>query len=559
MSGRIGRPRYPDVLTPAEWRVLEHVRDGRPNAEIAVRLGISVNTVRYHVSNMLAKLEVADRGELATWDGRPRKWFSWLPAVPLPSFGTGALGLDLLGRGAVIAVIATVAVVIAVILATGGGEAEPRTSVVAVTSDGDDEMTIFGIEPATGAPLPDAKPLVIEAGLPGFPGRLGPSLLYYYTPVDPAEQPGAPTVITLADGARLGLAPSGLKADTDGVARRWTLPATANPAFVFIQPPEETGDADTVYGQRSFLGAMPDELWAFDLNSDQATLLTTATQIAHLHQTATGRLFVLGRDPGIDFTAIGADGQSLDDYTAAYERYAESANDYVAEIDRDDGHEIARIELGGAIAALLATPDQERLYLFGAGDGDLAVVDLGTMSLERRSLPTGGPWPSVFQPVGTTVVPALSPNGRRLYLTGSELFPCGTDLDTRCPPRPLGLRVVDLETNELLLDIPEVNRVAPSPDGRWLITSRPGAEQGFELPGRTLTVIDAATFEVVAEIEMDEPFHMLTVSADSRFAYAASNGAGLGSSTIAVVDLDLLEVIAKHTHDETISMLVTMP
>jgi DNA-binding CsgD family transcriptional regulator len=66
-----GRPRHPDVLTPAEWRVLEEVRAGRTNTEIAARLGISVNTVRYHISNMLAKLELRDRSALASWHGEP--------------------------------------------------------------------------------------------------------------------------------------------------------------------------------------------------------------------------------------------------------------------------------------------------------------------------------------------------------------------------------------------------------------------------------------------------------------------------------------------------------
>ena len=64
---RGGRPRHPDVLTPAEWRVLEALREGGTNAEIAARLGVSANTVRYHVSNMLAKLELRDRRALAAW------------------------------------------------------------------------------------------------------------------------------------------------------------------------------------------------------------------------------------------------------------------------------------------------------------------------------------------------------------------------------------------------------------------------------------------------------------------------------------------------------------
>ena len=92
MPSRIGRPPHPDVLTPAEWRVLEHVREGRPNAEIAVRLGISVNTVRYHVSNMLAKLDQPDRHALAAWDGEPRERFGWLPSLPPISLGLGSFG-----------------------------------------------------------------------------------------------------------------------------------------------------------------------------------------------------------------------------------------------------------------------------------------------------------------------------------------------------------------------------------------------------------------------------------------------------------------------------------
>ena len=67
---RRGRPRHPDVLTPAEWRVLDALREGGTNAEIAARLGLSLDTVKYHISNMLAKLELRDRRALASW--RPR-------------------------------------------------------------------------------------------------------------------------------------------------------------------------------------------------------------------------------------------------------------------------------------------------------------------------------------------------------------------------------------------------------------------------------------------------------------------------------------------------------
>ena len=72
-----GRPPHPDVLTPAEWNVLRHLREGLTNAEIAVRLGISPDGVKYHVSNMLAKSGAPDRHALAEWEPRspgPRRF-----------------------------------------------------------------------------------------------------------------------------------------------------------------------------------------------------------------------------------------------------------------------------------------------------------------------------------------------------------------------------------------------------------------------------------------------------------------------------------------------------
>lgn len=109
---RGGRPRHPDILTPAEWRVLEELRLGGTNAEIAVRLGISPDTVKYHIANMLAKLEVGDRRKLAAWqrETRPRSLRRLLaaPAVLGPvvrPVAWVALGATALGAVAVVAVL----------------------------------------------------------------------------------------------------------------------------------------------------------------------------------------------------------------------------------------------------------------------------------------------------------------------------------------------------------------------------------------------------------------------------------------------------------------------
>lgn len=64
-----GRPRYEDLLTPAEWRVAEAVRHGFTNPQIARRQGVSTDAVKYHVANILQKLELTRRNELRRWTG----------------------------------------------------------------------------------------------------------------------------------------------------------------------------------------------------------------------------------------------------------------------------------------------------------------------------------------------------------------------------------------------------------------------------------------------------------------------------------------------------------
>ena len=87
---RRGRPKSPDILTPRESEVLALLREDLPNDAIAERLGISLETVKAHVSSILLKLGVENRYEAARW--RPalhgqsalpsphRRWGAALPA-----------------------------------------------------------------------------------------------------------------------------------------------------------------------------------------------------------------------------------------------------------------------------------------------------------------------------------------------------------------------------------------------------------------------------------------------------------------------------------------------
>ena len=103
--GRRGRPPHPDILTPREWEVLELLRQGLSNPEIAQRLGISPAGARYHVSEILGKLAVESRQEAARW--RPaeerRPW--WTAAfVPVTALWrqVGALPVGLSTAAAVV-------------------------------------------------------------------------------------------------------------------------------------------------------------------------------------------------------------------------------------------------------------------------------------------------------------------------------------------------------------------------------------------------------------------------------------------------------------------------
>ena len=68
-KSRLKDPRIPidaqPVLTPREMQVIRHVALGLKNREIGLSLGISVETVKEHVQNILRKLKVNDRTQAA--------------------------------------------------------------------------------------------------------------------------------------------------------------------------------------------------------------------------------------------------------------------------------------------------------------------------------------------------------------------------------------------------------------------------------------------------------------------------------------------------------------
>src|SRR5256885_3024460 len=100
-----GRPRYPDILTPREWEVLELLRARLSNPQIAERLGIAERTAKFHVSEILGKFGLENREQAAAW--RPSQQRRWWTAVP------SAIRWGIIAKIAAVAILAATAVGIA--------------------------------------------------------------------------------------------------------------------------------------------------------------------------------------------------------------------------------------------------------------------------------------------------------------------------------------------------------------------------------------------------------------------------------------------------------------
>ncbi len=112
----------PSELTPRQREVAALLARGYSNAEIAERLGISLDGAKWHVSELIGKFGVDSRDEVAdAWEAhrRSRRW-AWLGAIA----GLAPLKVAAVAAG-VLAVGAGAATIVAVAAQAGGGDDTP--------------------------------------------------------------------------------------------------------------------------------------------------------------------------------------------------------------------------------------------------------------------------------------------------------------------------------------------------------------------------------------------------------------------------------------------------
>jgi DNA-binding CsgD family transcriptional regulator/catechol 2,3-dioxygenase-like lactoylglutathione lyase family enzyme len=90
---RRGRPRHEDVLTPAEWSVVDAVRHGISDRGIAKLRGVSRDAVKFHLKNAKAKIGLRTRAELRRWRGIPANSpLALKENHPMPELALGPIG-----------------------------------------------------------------------------------------------------------------------------------------------------------------------------------------------------------------------------------------------------------------------------------------------------------------------------------------------------------------------------------------------------------------------------------------------------------------------------------
>lgn len=151
-----------EPLTPRQREVLALLAEGRTNPEIAQRLGISLDGAKWHVREVLARLDVSSREEAATyWRREQSAWRRAAWAAPLLAMANAKLVL------AAAAAVIGLGVVSAALYAARDHSADiapaDATSTLAPTATGT-PPTADEFAPHSGVPVVDEVIAIVKSG-----------------------------------------------------------------------------------------------------------------------------------------------------------------------------------------------------------------------------------------------------------------------------------------------------------------------------------------------------------------------------------------------------------
>ena len=496
---RRGRPKHPDILTPREWEVLGHIREGRSNEQIAERLGISIDGVKYHVSGILGKLALDNRHDAARWaEGQsPRPWpaGALAPLLFWRKLKFGWLSPVMAG-GLLVLIAAGIGVLIWGLLATRGGDEAGSASKTEAAAP-----TVAYLIEQVGDPAQyeDLRAVLraIDAGtgraIPGYPdydlghhavGALSPDganvaiaasprsgsrerlMIFDVDRWEPLEN------IIFKDNIRwLQWSPNGNKlyvtdrnccqisvyvVDMEGGdTEQFNIPLSMN--SVHLSP---DGSTLYVFGTRNSDWRVDPADEAFE-DIISPVLLAVDSSTGEVRDELAVRDVVIARA-----TEISSDG-----YPWYNERYF----------------------VGSAMS-----PDGRSFYVAHADSDRITVIDLATMRVGRTAEIDGGaslffigtPYVNIGGPSGSRSV-TISADGQYLYVSGSRFI---KDHDGEVVHVDLGVRVIDTRTFTEVSRIQEkgMPRLRVDPAGRYLYRFGDG-----------FSILDAISFEVLAHWPME--------------------------------------------------------
>jgi DNA-binding CsgD family transcriptional regulator/DNA-binding beta-propeller fold protein YncE len=387
-----GRPPYPDVLTPREWEVLSLIRDGLSNDEIASRLGISLDGVKYHVSEILGKLGLENRHDAARWRPEERRPWALAPLSLFRRLDFGSIA-TLAAGGLLVVVAAGVGLLVWAVVATNSADGD-RTlvsapistpydgpiaayAVVALSSDPMAPLSLKAIDPFTGAAIPDREP--IELGHDGTQALSPDGSTIAVGWAAPDSGGSGPQRLSLVD------------------TKRWTKRDTDFADF--IQQLFWSPDGSKIYvvtGSCFYCANVPPRLITLDAQTGAIeatanlpfysfpTFLSPDGRTFYLFGAEVSDPQVVAEPPPPRVVAIDVQtGETRGEVTLAgvlngARREHDASGDYHPEYPTGDYY-------AQYFAGVAMSPDGRRMYVAYPDSDRVAVVDLATMRVERAA------------------------------------------------------------------------------------------------------------------------------------------------------------------------------